>query len=159
MSEKKLERNTFIGRREGDQWIRCPRWEEADEAEMIERILIVDDSPVARKILKSCIPADQGYILYEADDGTAGLERFKEIRPSVTFLDITMARMDGMQCLEQIRKVNQEAIVVMCTADIQPKSAAKAEELGAFTMIRKPPSKDAVREVLVRVEKHLTQGA
>lgn len=126
---------------------------------MIDKILIVDDSPVARKILKSCIPADQGYVLYEADDGTVGLERFSEVRPTVTFLDITMARMDGMQCLEQIKKLDGEAVVIMCTADIQPKSAQRAEALGAFTMIKKPPSKDAVREVLLQVEKHLAQGA
>lgn len=124
----------------------------------IDKILIVDDSPVARKILKSCIPADKGYALYEADDGTVGLQKFKELQPSVTFMDITMARMDGMQCLEQIKMLDREAVVVMCTADIQPKSAQKAEHLGAFTMIKKPPSKDAVRDVLQQVEKHLTQG-
>lgn len=125
---------------------------------MIDKILIVDDSPVARKILKSCIPADQGYVLYEADDGSAGLDRFKEVRPEVTFLDITMAHMDGMQCLELIKEFDREAVVVMCTADIQPKSAERAEALGAFTMIKKPPSKDVVREVLLQVEKHLNQS-
>jgi two-component system, chemotaxis family, chemotaxis protein CheY len=131
----------------------------ANEAVIIDKILIVDDSPVARKILKSCIPTDQGYVLYEADDGTVGLERFKEVHPVVTFLDITMARMDGMQCLEEIKRIDREAVVVMCTADIQPKSAQRAEALGAFKMIKKPPSKDAVREVLLQVEKHLSQSA
>ncbi|HAR96320.1 MAG TPA: response regulator [Deltaproteobacteria bacterium] len=125
---------------------------------MIDKILIVDDSPVARKILKSCIPADKGYELHEADDGTAGLQRFKEVHPSVTFLDITMAHMDGMECLEEIKMLDQDAVVVMCTADIQPKSAQKAENLGAFTMIKKPPSKNVVREVLERVERHLTRA-
>jgi two-component system, chemotaxis family, chemotaxis protein CheY len=129
-----------------------------NDAVLIDKILIVDDSPVARKILKSCIPVDRGYTLYEADDGTVGLERFQELRPSLTFLDITMARMDGMQCLEEIKQLDREAVVVMCTADIQPKSAQRAEALGAFTMIKKPPSKDAVREVLLRVEKHLAQS-
>lgn len=125
---------------------------------MIDRILIVDDSSVARKILKSCIPADRGYALFEADDGSVGIERFKELRPSVTFLDITMAYMNGMQCLEQIKKLDREAVVVMCTADIQPRSAERARNLGAFTMIRKPPSKDVVRDVLLQIENHLTQG-
>ena len=129
-----------------------------NETAIIDKILIVDDSPVARKILRSCIPADKGYEVHEADDGTVGLQRFKEVHPSVTFLDITMARMDGMQCLEQIKMLDREAVVVMCTADIQPKSAQKAENLGAFTMIKKPPSKDVVREVLGQVEKHLAQG-
>jgi two-component system chemotaxis response regulator CheY len=129
-----------------------------NETAIIDRILIVDDSPVARKILRSCIPADKGYEVHEADDGTVGLQRFKDVHPSVTFLDITMARMDGMECLEQIKILDREAVVVMCTADIQPKSAQKAENLGAFTMIKKPPSKDVVREVLGQVEKHLAQG-
>ncbi len=129
-----------------------------NETAIIDKILIVDDSPVARKILKSCIPADKGYELHEADDGTAGLQRFKEVHPSVTFLDITMAHMDGMECLEEIKMLDQDAVVVMCTADIQPKSAQKAENLGAFTMIKKPPSKNVVREVLERVERHLTRA-
>ncbi len=57
---------------------------------MISKILIVDDSPIARKMLKSCIPKDQGYEFHEAGDGREALEKFREIKPDVTFMDLTM---------------------------------------------------------------------
>lgn len=111
---------------------------------MIRKILVVDDSPVARRILLSCIPKDRGYEFYEAADGMEGLKVFTEVGPDVTFLDITMPVMDGIQCLEQIKSLNADAVVVMCTADIQPKSIARAGSLGALTLVRKPPSRDIV---------------
>ena len=41
---------------------------------MVSRILLVDDSPISRRMLKSCIPKDRGYEFFEAGDGQAGLE-------------------------------------------------------------------------------------
>lgn len=115
---------------------------------MIKKILIVDDSPVARKILKSCIPKEPDYEFYEAGDGSAGLEKFKEISPDLTFMDITMPIMGGLECLEEIMKVNQKAKVVMCTADIQIKSLDRALHLGAMNVLKKPPAKDLVERVI-----------
>jgi two-component system chemotaxis response regulator CheY len=124
---------------------------------MIKRILIVDDSPIARKMIRSCIPKDQGYEFFEAENGADGLRQFTEFKPDITFLDVTMPVMDGMQSLEEMKKVNEAAVVVMCTADVQPKSILRATGLGATTVLRKPPSKDAVREVLQKAEELLVQ--
>ena len=119
---------------------------------MIKKILLVDDSPISRKILKSCIPKDQEYDFYEAGNGQEGLNKFLEVNPDVTFLDITMPVMDGMQCLEEIKKVDNKAIIIMCTADVQPKSMLKASGLGAFTIVRKPPSKETVQDALTKAQ-------
>ena len=118
----------------------------------IKKILLVDDAPVARRILKSCIPRAEEYEFHEADDGVKGLEAYRTIRPDVTFMDINMPNMDGMDCLEQIIKVNPDAVVVMCSSEINPETIQKAESLGAFSVIKKPPTKDALQHVLAKVQ-------
>ena len=118
----------------------------------IKKILIVDDTAVARRILKSCIPRAEDYEFHEAEDGVKGLEAYRNIRPDVTFMDINMPNMDGMDCLEQIIKVNPRAVVVMCSAEINPESGQKATSLGAFSTIMKPPTKDSLLQVLAKMQ-------
>jgi two-component system, chemotaxis family, chemotaxis protein CheY len=122
---------------------------------MINTILIVDDSPISRKMLKSCIPKDREYAFYEAGDGLAGLELYKKIQPDITFMDLTMPVMDGATALDEIMKFNKNAIVIVSTADVQVKSLAKVLDLGAFLVIKKPPSKESVQAALSKAEERL----
>jgi len=122
---------------------------------MIKKILLVDDSPISRRIMKSCIPKERGYELYEAGDGLAGFEAYKEIRPDVTFMDLTMPVMDGSEATEKIREFNPEAVVIVCTADIQIKSITNVLALGALMVMKKPPSKETVEDALSKAEEHI----
>lgn len=115
---------------------------------MTRKILLVDDSPVARKILRKCIPEDGCFEIFEASDGLDGLNKFKELTPDITFMDLTMPVMDGMEALGEIKKINKDALVIVQTADTQVKSVFKAMELGAFTVLKKPISKDNIKEIL-----------
>ncbi len=125
---------------------------------MARKLLIVDDSPIARKILKSTLPKDDDFETHEASNGLEGLNKFKEISPDITFMDLTMPVMDGVEALEEIMKIDQEAVVIVSTADIQPKSIGKVIELGALTVIRKPPKKEKVKEALLKAyEKLVTE--
>jgi two-component system chemotaxis response regulator CheY len=121
---------------------------------MAKKILIVDDSPISRKMLKSCIPAESVNEFLEAGDGLAGLNVFKESLPDVTFLDLTMPVMDGVQALEEMKKHNPDAVVIVATADIQVKSIEKVMGLGAFHVLKKPPTKESVREILQKVDEY-----
>ncbi len=125
---------------------------------MIKKILLVDDSPIARKIMRSCMPKDRDYELYEGVDGADAVSKFAQIQPDVTFLDITMPVMDGLQALEKIKEIDPKAVVIMCTADIQPKSIARANDLGALTVVRKPPTKEAVDNALSRANESLASA-
>ncbi len=122
---------------------------------MIQKILIVDDSPVARKILKSCIPEGLGYEIFFAQNGVQGVEQFREIRPDITFMDVTMPEMNGLEALEKIMEIDKDAVVVMATADIQARTLEKAKGLGAFMLLKKPVTKLTVQGALTRVEKQL----
>ncbi len=71
---------------------------------MINKILIVDDSPVARKMLKAVIPKDRGYELLEAVNGQDGAEKYKDFNPDVTLMDLTMPVLDGFGSMTEILK-------------------------------------------------------
>ncbi len=119
---------------------------------MIKKILLVDDSRASRFIIRGCIPKDKDYELLEAADGKEGLEMYKKLRPNLTFLDLTMPVMDGYEALEEIKKYDSNALVIVLTADIQKKSREKVENLGAFKIIPKPPNKEIMEQALLDAE-------
>ena len=63
-------------------------------------------------------------------------------------MDLTMPVMDGMQALQEIIKIDPQAIVVVCTADVQMKTIFKVMNLGALMVVRKPINKQAIDDAL-----------
>ena len=124
---------------------------------MIKKILIVDDSSISVKIIKSCIPKDKDYELFDAADGQIGVEKYKELKPDLTFMDLTMPVMNGFQALEEILKLDQKALVIILTADVQIKAVAKAHDLGAFSVVKKPPSKESILAAIKEADDALTE--
>jgi two-component system chemotaxis response regulator CheY len=122
------------------------------EDAMIKKVLIIDDSPVARKILRSCMPKDRAFDFFEAGDGLSGLQQFDAANPDVTFVDLTMPVMNGVDALKRMKAVRPGAFIVVCSADVQPKTIDTVMSLGAFTMMRKPPAKETVADVLARID-------
>jgi two-component system chemotaxis response regulator CheY len=114
------------------------------------KILIVDDSIVARMSVKACIPKDQEHQLAEAGDGTKALELFRSMLPDVTFLDITMPGKSGLEVLEELRCDFPEAVIIILSADIQKQTQEKAQALGAFSIVKKPPVKEVVQAELAK---------
>lgn len=115
-------------------------------------ILIIDDSSIFRRILKSCLPEDHGYQIHEAANGQEGLEKYIEFWPDITFMDLTMPVLDGVACLRLIREKNPAAVVVVSTADVQARSIEQVMALGALTVLKKPPTKERFWEVLAEAE-------
>jgi two-component system chemotaxis response regulator CheY len=122
---------------------------------VIKKILVVDDSPISRRIIKSFIPKDRGYEIHEAEDGQAGLSIYKDQRPDVTFMDLTMPIMDGFEATGKIIDFNPDAVVIACTADIQIKSITTVLGLGAMMVIKKPPTRDAIEDALAKAEEQI----
>ncbi|MCD6526756.1 MAG: response regulator [Desulfuromonas sp.] len=115
---------------------------------MLSSVLIVDDSPVARMIMKKCLPANHGLTVYEAGDGKQGVKQYLKQCPDLTFLDLTMPVMDGFQALTEIKKNNPKAIVIVVTADVQEKVLQRVAALGALHTVKKPPSKATILDAL-----------
>ncbi|MGR3318846.1 MAG: response regulator [Candidatus Anammoxibacter sp.] len=122
---------------------------------MIKKILIIDDSRVSRLIIKKCIQNDMGYEFCEASDGQEGLEKFREFKPDVVILDLTMPVMNGREFLSKVKNESSNALVIVCTADIQKKTLEDVMSLGALEVIKKPPSKETVQGALAKADLEL----
>jgi two-component system chemotaxis response regulator CheY len=122
---------------------------------MVKKILIVDDSPIARKMLKSCLPEDQGFEFHEACNGSEGVEKYKSICPDLTFMDLTMPVMTGYEAVEKIIKHDMNAMIIVVTADVQLKAIKTALDLGAYMVLRKPLKKEDLLIALSKAQETL----
>ena len=104
---------------------------------MSGKILIVDDSALSRRTLRRILePA--GYEVVEADDGMTALEMYFLEKPGVVLLDLVMKGMYGLDVLVKLREMDQEARVVVASADIQSSTRKMVDEAGALGFITKP---------------------
>jgi two-component system chemotaxis response regulator CheY len=124
---------------------------------MNNMILIVDDSPIARKMLKSCLPKDQGFEYHEAGDGKEGFEKYKELNPDVTFMDLTMPVMTGYESIEKIIEFDKDALIIVVTADVQMKAIKTCMDSGVFMVLRKPLKKEEINMALDKALSTLKQ--
>ncbi len=118
---------------------------------MMKNILLVDDSALMRKVLADIINADSRFKVTDmAANGFDGLrilqDRGKDI--DLVLLDINMPRMNGLEMLEEMKKLNLKAkvIIVSTLATSDAKETIKALELGAFDFVTKPETYLGVRE-------------
>ncbi len=102
-----------------------------------ETILVVDDDPDIREILKDRLES-MNYRVLEAAGGAEGLELIEKQGPRLVFLDIEMPGMDGLKVLEEIRRREIEVTVVMITAYATIERAVRAMRDGAYDFIPKP---------------------
>jgi len=125
---------------------------------MIRKILIVDDSPIARKMLKSCLPKDEGYEFHEAGDGREGFEKYKDIAPDLTFMDLTMPVMTGYEAIEAIISHDRNAVIIVVTADVQMKAIKTVMESGAYMVLKKPLKREDIQSALLKVKDTLQKA-
>lgn len=102
------------------------------------KILIVDDSRTSRKILRTILEGAGHEVIGEAVDGVDGVNKFQELSPEITTLDITMPNMDGLEALKEIKKVNADAKIIMVTAAGQQNKMVEAIKSGASEFVTKP---------------------
>jgi len=112
------------------------------------RILVVDDSAIARKMLIKMLPSDWDVEIAQAEGGKAALDAYRAGLVDVMFLDLTMPDMDGFQVLESVRHNDLNCLVIVVSADIQPEAQARAKSLGAAAFVRKPVDREKIRAVL-----------
>lgn len=125
---------------------------------MAVSVLVVDDSPMARKMLIRALPPTWDVEVAQAANGAEALAAYRTGRVDVMFLDLTMPEMDGYQVLEALRREDLNCLVVVVSADIQPKAQERVLSLGAIAFIKKPVDAQKVEAVL-REYGILVQGA
>ena len=111
-------------------------------------ILICDDSALARKSVKRCLPeALQEHVSF-ATHGQEAVDHLREHPTDLLFLDLTMPVLDGVGVLETIKHERIEVFVIVISGDIQPKMQSRVIELGAIDFISKPIDKERLTNVL-----------
>ncbi|GGI94668.1 chemotaxis protein CheY [Alicyclobacillus cellulosilyticus] len=115
---------------------------------MANRILIVDDAAFMRMMLKDILQKNGYEVVAEAADGLQAVQRYQEFRPDLVTLDITMPEMDGIEALRQIRAIDPNARVIMCSAMGQQAMVIDAIQAGARDFIVKPFQAERVLEAV-----------
>ncbi len=114
-------------------------------------ILIVDDSRTSRRILTHIVEEIGHTVIGEADNGEDGFLKFKELKPDLVTLDITMPKMTGLEALQLIMNHDKGAKVIMISSAGQKEKMLKAIKMGARDFVAKPIDDDAVKAAITEV--------
>jgi len=103
-------------------------------------ILIVDDDPGIRRLIATTLEDVSGYSMTEAGDGEEAVERARDGRPEIVFLDIDMPRLNGIEACRRIRSepTTADATIVMLTGDSDDDAERDARAAGADLFLTKP---------------------
>ena len=86
------------------------------------QILFVDDALFMRRVIRTALNECGFENLLEAADGDEAIRIYRESRPGIVLLDITMPGKSGLDVLDEIMKIDPEAVVIMCSAIVQEKT-------------------------------------
>ena len=111
---------------------------------MGKKIMIVDDAPIVRLMLKDILVFNGYEVVGECVNGLEAIDKYKELKPDLVTLDIVMPERDGIEALGDILGFDPNAKVVMVTAIDQRESLMKAIRKGATDYIVKPFENDRV---------------
>lgn len=115
---------------------------------MAIKVLVVDDAAFMRMMVKDILGKNGYEIVGEAENGAKALEKYQELKPDLTTMDITMPEMDGITAVKEIKKIDPNAKIIMCSAMGQQAMVIEAIQAGARDFIVKPFQPDRVLEAV-----------
>lgn len=115
---------------------------------MGKRVLVVDDAAFMRMMIKDILTKNGYEIAGEAENGQVAIDKFKEVKPDLVTMDITMPEMDGIAAVKAILGFDSSARVIMCSAMGQQSMVIDAIQAGAKDFIVKPFQPERVLEAV-----------
>jgi DNA-binding LytR/AlgR family response regulator len=116
------------------------------------RTLIVDDEPIARKILREELNSLEGVeIVGEAENGASALEKISRHRPDLVLLDLQMPGMGGIEVVRNLRRGTHMPVIVIVTA--YDRYALEAFEAGAIDYLLKPVGEERLADAVQRARR------
>jgi two-component system chemotaxis response regulator CheY len=115
------------------------------------KVLVVDDAAFMRMMIKDILRKGGYEVVGEAEDGLKAVEKYKELRPDLVTMDITMPDMDGITAVKEIRKLDGNAQIIMCSAMGQQAMVIDAIQAGAKDFVVKPFQPERVLEAVRKV--------
>jgi len=114
-------------------------------------VLLVDDAAIMRMMLKDILTKNGYDVVGEAENGAKAVEKYKELKPKLVVMDITMPEMNGIEATKAIKDFDSSALVVMCSAMGQQSMVIESIQAGARDFIVKPFQHDRVLEAVQKV--------
>lgn len=118
---------------------------------MSKKILIVDDAAFMRMMLKNILTQNGYEIVGEASNGLEAVNLYRELKPDLVTMDITMPEMDGINAVREIKKIDPEAKIIMCSAMGQQAMVIESIQAGAKDFVVKPFQPERVLEAVKKV--------
>ena len=113
------------------------------------KILIVDDEVSIRMFLRKVVKR-MGHVPVEAGDGKEGLDRFQEESIDLSIVDIKMPEMDGIKYLEEAKKLDPHAVVIIMTGYPSAETIIQMIEDDGYTYITKPIDMNRIMDIIER---------
>ncbi|MCA1296127.1 response regulator [Paenibacillus sp. alder61] len=113
---------------------------------MMKKILVVDDAAFMRLMLKGILSKNGYEIVGEAENGQEAVEKYRSLSPDLVTMDITMPIMEGVEAVRQIKKLDPNAKIIMCSAMGQQTMVVESLQAGAKDFIVKPFQEERVLE-------------
>ena len=114
----------------------------------MKKVMVVDDAMFMRASLKMMLEKNGFEVAAEAENGVVAVQKYKEMKPDIVTMDITMPEMDGLQALKLIKQLDPDAKVVVVSAMGQEPVVKDAILSGAKSFIVKPFKEDFVLKTL-----------
>lgn len=108
------------------------------------KILVVDDAAFMRLMLKDILEKNGHTVVGEAENGSVAIEKYKELKPDLVTMDITMPIMEGIEAVKHIKSSDPSAKILMCSAMGQQGMVIQAIQAGALDFIIKPFQADRI---------------
>ena len=118
----------------------------------LKSILVADDSTFMRALIKDVLGKAGYKVVGEAENGIVCIEKYKELSPEIVTLDVTMDKMDGMQTLSALMKIDPAVKVLMISALGQEGIVREAIAIGAKAFVVKPFKKEFLISALSRIQ-------
>ncbi len=117
---------------------------------MAKKVLIVDDTAVVRKMIRS-IYENEGWTVLEAEDGQQAVEIYKRIKPDLVTMDISMVQGDGITATQEIVKFDPKANIIMISASSEKALVIKSMQAGAKGFLVKPIDTNKLLELTYKL--------
>ena len=115
---------------------------------MAQTILVVDDAAFMRMMLKDILTKGGYEVVGEAENGLKAVDKYKELTPDLVLMDITMPELDGIGAVRQIKSIDPNAKIIMCSAMGQQAMVLESIQAGAKDFIVKPFQADRIIEAV-----------
>ena len=116
------------------------------------KVLVTDDSLLIRRQLKDALEKLGGVEVHEAANGQEAVDNYEQIGPDLVLLDLVMPVLNGLDCLKQLKEIDDNVSVVMITSTGTKENLRKALELGAIDFIQKPWKEEQLISALSRIK-------